>query len=108
MTDDLYAARRALYPLLETTGLKLDAGKPRWDLIPPLALQDVAAVLEFGARKYAPDNWREVEGWHWRYMRAGIGHAYAHLRGERLDKESGLPHLAHAVCCFLFVLELDR
>ena len=89
-------------------GLKLDAGKPRWDLLPPRALEDVAKVLEFGARKYAPDNWRKVEGWRWRYLRAGIGHCYAHLRGERLDAESGLPHLAHTVCCLLFVLELER
>lgn len=89
-------------------GMKLDAGKPRWDLIPPLALEDVARVLEFGARKYAPDNWRKVEGWRWRYLRAGIGHIYSHLRGERMDLESGFPHLAHAICCLLFVLELER
>jgi hypothetical protein len=90
------------------SGRKDDAGKPRWDLLPPLALEEVARVLEFGARKYDPDNWRKVKGWRWRYVRAGIGHAFAHLSGRKLDKQSGLPHLAHAVCCFLFILELDR
>lgn len=100
------AARRDM--MVHGQGLKTDAGKPRWDLIPPFALQDVAAVLEFGARKYAPDNWRKVEGARWRYLRAGIGHTFAVLRGERLDSESGLPHLAHAICSLMFVLELDR
>lgn len=89
-------------------GRKDDAGKPRWDLLPFAALGDVARVLEFGARKYAPDNWRLVEGWRWRYTRAGLGHLVAFARGEKLDPESGLPHLAHAACCVLFLLELDR
>ena len=26
-------------------------------------------------------------------------------RGEDLDPESKLPHLAHAICCFLMLLE---
>jgi Domain of unknown function (DUF5664) len=90
-----------------THGVKADAGKPRWDLLPPVALEEVSKVLEFGARKYAPDNWRKVKGWRWRYARAAIGHIFAFLRGERVDPESGLPHLAHAACSVLFVLELD-
>lgn len=89
-------------------GRKDDSGKPRWDLLPMHALEDVARVLEFGACKYAPDDWRKVEGWRWRYARAGFGHLAAFVRGERLDAESGLPHLAHATCCVLFLLELDR
>ena len=31
-------------------------------------------------------------------------HLQAWWSGERLDKESGLPHLAHAVCCLLFLM----
>jgi hypothetical protein len=96
------------YTAAETQGRKDDGGKPRWDLLPFAALEDVARVLEFGARKYAPDNWRKVEGWRWRYTRAGFGHLAAFARGEKLDPESGLPHLAHAACCLLFILDLDR
>lgn len=88
-------------------GLKLDAGKPRWDLLPFRALDEVAKVLEFGARKYAPDNWRKVDGWRWRYLGAALRHLAAFGTGERLDRESGLHHLAHAACCVLFLLELD-
>lgn len=88
-------------------GRKDDQGKTRWDLLPWQALEEVAKVMTFGAQKYAPDNWRKVPGWRWRYFRAGIGHMVDWLRGEKLDKESGLHHLAHAGCCVLFLLELD-
>lgn len=88
-------------------GLKLDEGKTRYDLLPAASLEHVAQVLTFGAKKYAPDNWRKVDGWRWRYYRAALGHLLAWWRGEKLDQESGLPHLAHAACCVLFLLELE-
>jgi hypothetical protein len=88
-------------------GRKDDAEKPRWDLLPFAGLEQVVKVLTFGAKKYAPENWRRVEGWRWRYFRAAIGHLAAWKAGEKLDPESGLPHLAHAACCVLFLLELD-
>lgn len=92
----------------QTAGRKFDTGKPRWDLIPWKALSDVVDVLTKGAEKYAPDNWRKVEGWRWRYARAAIGHIVAFMCGEKNDPEWGLPHLAHATCCILFLLELDQ
>jgi len=91
-----------------TTFRKADAGKPRFDLVPPWALNEVAAVLAFGAAKYDANNWRKVEpGQRWRYSAAALRHVYAWLRGERLDPESGCHPLAHAVCCLLFLLELE-
>lgn len=88
-------------------GVKGDTDKPRYDLLPVGALRAMADVLTFGARKYAPDNWRRVEGWRWRYCRAALGHLLAWHAGERLDPESGLPHLGHALCCVAFLCELD-
>lgn len=41
-------------------GKKADGGKPTYELIPAHMEQEVAKVLEFGARKYGPDNWRLV------------------------------------------------
>ena len=81
--------------------------KPRWDLLPHDALGSVVAVLTHGAKKYEPNNWRRVKGWRWRYYRAALGHLAAWWTGEMLDRESKLPHLAHAICCALFMLELD-
>jgi hypothetical protein len=88
-------------------GMKFDTGKPRWDLMPPIAEKAVVDVLTYGAGKYAPENWRKVEGWRWRYARAARGHIWSWLMGEWLDKESGLPHLGHAICSLMFLLELE-
>jgi hypothetical protein len=89
-------------------GRKDDSGKTRYDLLPWRGLILVAMVMTHGAKKYAPDNWRKVEGWRWRYFRAAIGHLIAWWGGEKLDPEWCLPHLAHAACCVLFLLELDH
>lgn len=88
-------------------GMKHDTGKPRFDLIPPLAEREVAKVLEYGARKYAPDNWRKVDDATNRYLAAVRRHLNAWQTGEAIDQESGLPHLAHAATSLLFILELE-
>lgn len=88
-------------------GLKLDGEKVRLDLQPFIALMVVGEVLTHGARKYSPGNWRKVKGWRWRYLAAALRHLYAYACGERCDPESQLPHLAHAACCVLFLLELE-
>lgn len=83
-------------------GVKHDGGKPRWSLLPWRVLEEVVDVLEFGARKYAPDNWQKVPDAHRRYVDAALRHVFKWVSGEKLDPESGLPHVAHAVCCLLF------
>lgn len=89
-----------------TAGVKLDAGKPPMDLLDGLALEEVGRVLDFGATKYAPDNWRKgiSKG---RLLAAAIRHIYASARGEKKDPESGLSHLAHAMCCLMFALHFE-
>jgi hypothetical protein len=86
-------------------GKKHDAGKPRYDLIPTRALREFVEVLTFGAAKYEANGWKKVVGWRWRYLRAGLTHVFKFIEGEKLDDESGFHHLAHALCCFFFVLE---
>ena len=83
-------------------GIKHDANKSRVDLLPPRALRIVADVLTFGAKKYSEENGPK------RYLRAALSHTLDHMAGERLDPESGLPHLAHAACLLLFILELEQ
>lgn len=61
-------------------------------------------VLTHGAEKCAPDNWRSVPEWRRRYFAAAQRHLVAYYQGEGLDEDSGLPHLAHAACCILFLL----
>lgn len=88
----------------EPVGRKLDDGKEPWHLVPFAAARAVVRVLAFGARKYAPNNWRRVENARDRYFSAALRHLVAWHQGERVDPESGLPHLAHAACCVLFLL----
>ena len=94
-------------PVSTDTGVKYDQDKTRWDLMPWDALEPVAQVLTVGAKKYAPDNWKHVPGARWRYFGAAIRHIIAWWGGEKEDPETGLPHLAHAMCCLLFLVWHD-
>lgn len=86
-------------------GKKFDDGKARWDLLPLRAAGMVVDVLGFGAAKYGPENWRKVPELRRRYYAAALRHLAAWWMGEKTDPESGLPHLAHAGCCVMFLLE---
>ena len=87
------------------TGIKHDGAKPRYDLIPFRALDEVAKVLTFGAKKYPPHNWKTLTDLESRYLAASLRHISAEMQGERTDDESGLSHLAHAITCLMFVIE---
>ena len=89
-------------------GRKHDQQKPRPSLLPPDALREVIDVLEFGAKKYSPDNWRRVPDAKQRYTDAMLRHALAILSGETHDPETGLQHAAHVACCSMFLCELGE
>lgn len=93
-----------LSPTVEL-GTKADSGKPMMGCIPPHAELAVARVLTFGAQKYSRGNWVHVETSDERYMDAALRHINAHRRGENADSETGESHLAHAICCLMFMLE---
>ncbi len=91
----------------KTLGMKFDSEKARMGLLPPHALESVAEVLTFGAKKYQPNNWKYVENAHARYIDAAMRHINAYVKGEVEDPESGLPHMSHAICCLMFIADLD-
>lgn len=88
--------------------VKADAGKPRLTLVPRQIIWDVAAVREYGNRKYKdPDNWKQVETQ--RYRDAAYRHFMAYLDDPQgVDEESGLPHLSHLACNIAFLCELEK
>jgi hypothetical protein len=86
------------------TGQKFDAGKIEYHYYSPYAFEQVNAVLTFGAKKYAAHNWRGGFAWS-RPFNACMRHMWAWWRGEDNDPETGLSHLAHAMCCLMFLLE---
>lgn len=98
--------QRKEFPMSEG-GKKFDQGKPRMELLPPLALEEIAKVLTFGAQKYDPWNWAKGISYS-RLLGAALRHLLAWGRGENTDPESGLSHLAHAGCCVLFLLHMEK
>tara|TARA_B110000858_G_scaffold190801_1_gene239247 strand:+ start:260 stop:691 length:432 start_codon:yes stop_codon:yes gene_type:complete len=88
-------------------GKKFDSEKPKMYLLPPKATVEVAKVLTFGAAKYDEDNWRKLEDAQKRYSGGALRHIFSHLDGELDDPETNCSHLAHAICCLMFKLELE-
>jgi hypothetical protein len=86
-------------------GRKFDSEKPKLYLLPPKSIIEIGKVLTYGAEKYDAENWRKVDDLQNRYTSAALRHIFAHIDGEKLDEETGLSHLAHAMCCLLFKLE---
>lgn len=103
IVDDVHRLVQA--PATSEGGRKNDSGKTRWDLVPPLMLEQLAEVLTFGAKKYGANNWRNLEDARGRYIAAAFRHMAAWRKGEERDQESGLHHLAHAMCCMAFLGE---
>ena len=78
-------------------------GKIRWELVPLDLIEWVAKVYTFGAKKYKPYSWQLIGKTEdgttefQRYKAALLRHLVAHEKGEFLDPESKLPHLAHVL-----------
>lgn len=92
-------------PMTGTIGRKDDQGKPDYTLLPWAALTEVVRVLEHGERRYGRDNWRHVKNARFRYVKAAFRHLVDYMLVGPIDKDSGCHHLAHVVCCCLFVIE---
>ena len=62
----------------------------------------------FGMHKYEEDAWKNGDylDARKRYFNAVYRHVVEQWweNGEFLDKESKLPHLAHGICCLMFLL----
>lgn len=92
-------------------GVKYDQEKERYDLVPVLALEEVAKVLTAGATKYNEDyeeeNWRKVPNATRRYFSATQRHLAKVRKGETHDNETKLHHYAHAITNLMFLLEKE-
>ena len=93
----------------EALGAKYDAGKPRPGLMLvdfAMAIEAVAEVTTFGAKKYSPHSWMTVPDARDRYHDAFLRHILKDAKGEKVDPESGLLHAAHVAWNALALLEL--
>src|SRR5690606_8472408 len=89
------------------SALRHNGGKLRWSLVDFDALEDMVKVLEFGAKKYADNNWKKglktTE-----IFESMMKHMTAYMRGEDIDPESGLPHTGHILCNAMFLSYMQR
>lgn len=92
--------------IIATQGHKDDDGKAPFFYLPWEALEEVAFVMQYGARKYAPGNYRKGMKSS-RLFSACVRHIVDWWKGEQKDPETGRPHLAHAVCCLLMLIESE-
>jgi len=91
----------------ETAG-RFMKGKIRYDLIPPWSLEQLAKVYTFGTIKYSDDNWWKGLKWRMEVFGCILRHVWRWFRGEQLDAESQIHHLAHAVWNCFALMEYER
>ena len=77
--------------------------KPQLQLVPSVAIQELAAALADGAKKYGAWNWRGASVETMTYLGAILRHTFAVIDGEDADPQSGVSHLGHisANCAIL-------
>jgi hypothetical protein len=90
------------------TGIKYDSEKRRWSLVPAGVMDEVIDVLEYGSKKYSDNNWMRVPDARTRYYDAAMRHMDAWWQGEVDDVETNKSHLAHAMCCLMFLQWFDN
>jgi len=90
---------------------RFDTDKIRWSLLPRSVMRDIVKVLEYGAKKYSPNNWKkagnpeDLE----RCWNSFDRHRDAlQLEGQYYDAETNLPHTAHMLCNLMFIHYLQE
>lgn len=95
---------------LHLPGMKYDKDKPNLSLVFGgfnKALLDVGYIGTFGARKYIPNGWKDVDNLTERYTSALLRHLFSAMANDKFDTETGRLHLAHVAWNALAILEYD-
>jgi hypothetical protein len=84
-----------------------NSDKLRWDLLDYHSIEELLRVLEFGAEKYAPNNWKK--GLHREeLLESAMRHLVLMFQGKEVDSDSARPHAAHVMCNMMFYLYMLR
>ena len=108
---DLYSVRAPLrdQPPSFTIGTNpkdiLGDKKAPLGLVPKVAMARLAKVMQLGAKKYSPYNWRDNNVREQVYIDAARRHLDLAESGEELDDESGQSHYAHAMSCMAILID---
>lgn len=96
-------------PVNNKIGIKYDTDKLRWDLLDVDFPEGIVKVLTFGAKKYDPNNWRKLvdNNGTERCYAAFMRHMVEWRKGNKVDPETGIPHIFHAACNLYFLQYYD-
>tara|TARA_R110000744_G_scaffold11037_1_gene33803 strand:- start:4680 stop:5051 length:372 start_codon:yes stop_codon:yes gene_type:complete len=85
-------------------GTRYNSGKTQFSymLNADVAMKGMCDVFEFGAQKYARNNWKKGLDTN-EVMDSLLRHLTSYANGEVLDPESGLPHIDHITCNAVFL-----
>ena len=95
---------------LPEQGQKFDSGKPKLGFLLrsfPNALRATAGQNQYGAEKYSPFGWKNVDVS--RYEDALARHFLCYLENpESVDEESGINHIAACIWNAMAIFELNH
>jgi hypothetical protein len=83
--------------------MRYNTGKLKWHLVHQPSLEPMVRVLEYGANKYAPGNWKKGQSINELYD-CLTRHMNAFMDGEDNDPESGESHIGHVLCNAMFIV----
>ena len=87
--------------------LRYNEGKLKWSLVDWQSLEPLVKVLEMGAEKYSPNNWKKGMPVT-QVSESLLRHMFAFLNGEDIDPESKIEHLGHVMCNAMFLTYILR
>lgn len=79
--------------------------KPPLHLNPPVALIEMAMVMQHGAQKYGAWNWRKSDVVRRIYLDAALRHLFAMIDGQEFDPDSNRLHAAHVMASMAILLD---
>jgi hypothetical protein len=87
---------------------KNDYSKPKFELINPKFVEDMAKVLTMGARKYGVDNYKKANVEERQlYIGAIHRHLNAWQQGKKCDSETEINHLVSVAINAMFLYHFD-
>lgn len=85
----------------QETSLRYNQGKPQWSLVDFKSLEPMVRVMEYGAKKYARENWKKGLDLN-QILESLSRHLFALMSGEIVDSESGQEHIGHIMANAMF------
>ena len=83
------------------SALRYNSGKPKWSLVHMQSLVPMIRVLEHGAEKYEPYNWKKPTERH-TLIDSLQRHMADLIDGKEIDDDSGLPIIGHIMANAMF------